>query len=79
MTPSWIAMSLLRPVLKIPAPRHPETRHEGRPPLLPLGFGHVHWDTLSPEVRARVLELWIELLREHLPRREASQAGGEAS
>ena len=50
-----------------------------RQPLLPLGFGHVHWDTLSPEVRARVLELWIQLLREHLPRQEASQAEGEAS
>lgn len=50
-----------------------------RQPFLPLGFGHVHWDTLSPEVRARVLELWIELLREHLLRREASQAEGEAS
>ena len=50
-----------------------------RQPLLPLGFGRVHWDTLSPEVRARVLELWIQLLREHLPRQEASQAGGEAS
>lgn len=30
---------------------------------------------LRPEVRAKVLELWIELLREHLLRREASEAG----
>ena len=52
---------------------------KARQPLLPLGFGRIHWDTLSPEVRARVLDLWIELLREHLLRREASQAGGEAS
>ena len=33
-------------------------------PFLPLGFGRIHWDTLSPEVRARVLELWIQLLRQ---------------
>ena len=52
---------------------------KARQPLLPLGFDHIHWDTLSPEVRARVLELWIQLLREHLRRREASQAEGEAS
>ena len=50
-----------------------------RQPLLPLGFGRVHWDTLSPEVRASVLELWIELLRDHLLRRERSESGeGEA-
>lgn len=48
-----------------------------RQPLLPLGFGCTHWDTLSPEVRASVLELWIELLRRHLLRREASEAGEE--
>ena len=48
-----------------------------RQPLLPLGFGCTQWDTLSPEVRASVLELWIELLRGHLLRREASEAGEE--
>ena len=48
---------------------------KARRPFLPLGFGRIHWDTLSPEVRASVLELWIELLREHLLRREASEAG----
>ena len=52
---------------------------KARQPFLPLGFGRIHWDTLSPEVRARALELWIQLLREHLLRGEASQAGGEAS
>ena len=41
---------------------------KARQPCLPLGFGHVHWDTLSPEVRATVLELRIQLLREHLQR-----------
>ncbi len=50
-----------------------------RQPLLPLGFGRIHWDSLSPEVRARVLELWIQLLSEQPLRREASEAGGEAS
>lgn len=45
-----------------------------RQPFLPLGFGRIHLDTLSPEVRATVLELWIELLREHLLWQEASQA-----
>ena len=52
---------------------------KARQPFLPLGFGRIQWDTLSPEVRARTLELWIQLLREHLLRREASQAGQEAS
>ena len=49
-----------------------------RQPFLPLGFGRVHWDTLSPEVRAKVLELWIQLLREHLPRQGgfAGRGGG---
>ena len=46
-------------------------------PCLPLGFGRIHWDTLAPEVRAKVLDLWIQLLREHLLRREASGAEGE--
>lgn len=50
-----------------------------RQPLLPLGFGSTHWDTLSPEVRASVLELWIELLRGHLLRREASEEAGEGT
>ena len=50
-----------------------------RQPFLPLGFGCIHWDTLSPEVRAKVLELWIQLLGEHVRHREGSQAGGEAS
>ncbi len=48
-------------------------------PFLPLGFGCIHWETLSPEVRAKVLELWIQLLGEHLLRREGSQAGEEVS
>ena len=39
---------------------------------LPLGFDRIHWDTLSPEVRERVLELWVQLLREQVERREAS-------
>ena len=50
-----------------------------RQPFLPLGFGCIHWDTLSPEVRAKVLELWIQLLGEHVLRREGSEAGGETS
>ena len=50
-----------------------------RQPLLPLGFGCTHWDTLSPEVRASVLELWIELLHGHLLRREVSEAGEEGA
>ena len=29
---------------------------------LPLGSGPVRWDTLPPEVRAKVLELWVRLL-----------------
>ncbi len=29
---------------------------------LPLGSGPVRWDTLPPEVRAEVLELWVRLL-----------------
>ena len=49
-----------------------------RQPFLPLGFDRIHWDSLSPEVRAQVLELWIRLLREHLLRREAPRAEGEA-
>ena len=38
----------------------------------PEGFGRIHWDTLSPEARARALELWVQLLR------EVSEAEGEA-
>ena len=34
-------------------------------PMLPLGHGPVHWDTLPPEVRARALALWLQLLAEH--------------
>ena len=52
---------------------------KARQPSLPLGFGRIHWETLSPEVRAKVLELWIQLLGEHLLLREASQAEGETS
>ena len=44
----------------------------------PEGFGRIHWDTLSPEARARALELWVQLLREHLLLREVSEAEGEA-
>jgi hypothetical protein len=40
--------------------------------MLPLGFDRIHWDTLSPEVRERVLELWVQLLCEHLERQAAS-------
>ncbi len=29
---------------------------------LPLGSGPVRWDTLPPEARAKVLELWVRLL-----------------
>ena len=29
---------------------------------LPLGSGPVRWDTLPPEVRSKVLELWVRLL-----------------
>lgn len=35
-----------------------------QPPLL-LGHGPVHWDTLPPEVRARALALWLQLLAAH--------------
>lgn len=48
-------------------------------PSLPLGFGPVHWDLLSPEIRARVLDLWIQLLREHLARQEMPQGRGGGS
>jgi hypothetical protein len=34
-------------------------------PTLPLGHGQVHWDTLPPPVRERVLALWIQLLTQH--------------
>jgi hypothetical protein len=50
-----------------------------RQPTLPLGFGPIHWDMLAPEVRARVLELWLRLLQEHLERQAALDAGQEAS
>lgn len=40
---------------------------------LPLGHGRVHWETLPAEVRAKVLEFWIELLMGH----EAEEESGE--
>ena len=45
---------------------------------LPLGFGPVHWEGLPPEIRARVLELWIQLLRGHVKRQEAAREAEEA-
>lgn len=50
-----------------------------RQPTLPLGFGPIHWDLLAPEVRSRVLELWLQLLQEHLARQTAPDAGQEGS
>ena len=46
-------------------------------PLLPLGFGSLRWDTLPLELRSRLLELWIQLLRDHLEREKAAQLVGE--
>lgn len=40
-------------------------------PLLPLGHGPVHWDTLPPEVRERALALWLQLLAAHCTHSEA--------
>lgn len=48
-------------------------------PTLPLGFGPIQWGTLAPEIRAKVLELWIQLLQDHLVRRAASGGEGAAS
>ena len=45
---------------------------------LPLGFGPVHWEGLPPEIRVRVLELWIQLLRNHVERQDAVPAAEEA-
>ena len=39
--------------------------HEPHQPPLPLGHGLVHWETLPPPVRERVLALWLQLLLEH--------------
>jgi hypothetical protein len=39
---------------------------ESPQPSLPLGHSLVHWDTLSPAIRERVLALWLQLLTEHL-------------
>lgn len=47
-------------------------------PSLFLGFGPVHWEGLPPEIRARVLDLWIELILEHVERRDAVSRGEEA-
>lgn len=44
---------------------------------LPLGFGQVHWDTLAPEVRTLVLDLWIQLLQDHHARRTEVRPEGE--
>jgi hypothetical protein len=35
-------------------------------PSLPLGHSIVHWDVLPQPVRERVLELWTQLLTQHL-------------
>ncbi|HVH66660.1 MAG TPA: hypothetical protein VM716_02230 [Gemmatimonadales bacterium] len=40
--------------------------HEPPQPAFPLGHSLVHWDTLPPAVRERVLALWLQLLTEHL-------------
>jgi len=45
-------------------------------PSLPLGHSLVHWDTLPPEVRERVLALWLEILTAHRTR-AASEDGAE--
>jgi hypothetical protein len=45
---------------------------------LPLGFGPVHWEGLPPEIRARVLDLWIQLLRHHVERQDAAPGAEEA-
>ncbi len=44
--------------------------HEPPQPVLPLGPGPVHWDTLPRAVRERVLALWMQLLTEHRARAE---------
>ncbi len=45
---------------------------------LSLGFGPVHWDGLPPETRARVLDLWIQLLRDHVERLDTASGAEEA-
>ena len=45
---------------------------------LSLGFGPVHWEGLPPETRARVLDLWIQLLRDHVARMDAVCGAEEA-
>jgi hypothetical protein len=47
-------------------------------PTLPLGFGPIQWGTLAPEIRATVLELWIQLLQDHVVRRATSEGEGAA-
>jgi len=44
--------------------------HEPPQPVLPLGHGPVHWDTLPRAVRERVLALWMQLLTGHRARVE---------
>jgi len=45
---------------------------------LPLGFGPVQWEGLPREIRARVLDLWIQLLRDHVERQSAAPGAEEA-
>jgi hypothetical protein len=44
---------------------------------LSLGFGPVHWEGLPPETRAKVLDLWIQLLRDHVERQKSGCGTGE--
>ena len=48
--------------------------HEPHQPPLPLGHGLVHWNTLPPTVRERVLTLWLQLLAEHLAHQRVALA-----
>jgi len=46
-------------------------------PALPLGHSQMHWDTLPPAVRERVLALWLQLLTEHLAQDAQRRSTGE--
>jgi len=53
--------------------------HEPPQPSLLLGHSLVHWDTLPPAVRERVLALWLQLLTEHLAQDASPRSAGECS
>jgi len=62
-----------------PLPRYPEARDEGSTAVSAVGLRLYPLGHAFTGSRASVLELWIELLRGHLLRREASEAGEETA